>query len=264
MGDFIDITLVANAGILVEHGGRGLLIDGIHHEDGHPFSKVPKDELEHMRTRTGQFSNLEYLLFTHEHPDHFTPELVQTLVDSGSARTLFVPQENGATPALSRLLSRLRQLGVAHRRLSLEPGQTRHFTLAYDLTVTVIGTRHMGPQYQDLRNDCFLLTLGAQRILFTADGDHVAQYYENALRGISLDAVFVNPLFFHHPDGQAIINDIFKPRHVLIYHLPFAQDDSMNFSYMVRRDVEKYARGDRITHVLGSERQRIRLYADGD
>jgi len=261
VADFIDITLVANAGVLVEHAGRGLLVDGIHHEEGHPFSKVPESDLERMRDRSAPFANLEYLLFSHEHPDHFTPGRVQELVQSGRTKGLFLPDEPAGTPALSRLLDQLRRQGVAHRRFSLEPGRSRHFTLGYDLMVTAIGTRHMGPQYQDVRNHCYLLSLGGLRVLFTADGDHVAEYYESALRGVSLDAVFVNPIFFHHPDGQAIIDDIFKPRHVIIYHLPFAPDDTMNFSYMVGRDMEKYARTDRETHVFDTANQRLRLHA---
>jgi hypothetical protein len=37
--DFIKITLIANAGVLVEHNGVGLLVDGIHHKEGHPFCR---------------------------------------------------------------------------------------------------------------------------------------------------------------------------------------------------------------------------------
>jgi len=94
--DFIDITLVANAGVLVEHAGRGLPVDGIHHQDRHPFSKVAEADLERMKERSAPFANFKYLLFSHEHPDHFTPGRVQELVQPDRTKGLFLPDEPNA------------------------------------------------------------------------------------------------------------------------------------------------------------------------
>lgn len=261
MADFIDITLVANAGVLVEYDGRGLLVDGIHQEEGHPFTRVPETTLARMQQRHPPFADLHYLLFTHEHPDHFTPELVRRQVDCAPPDGLFLPGEQDASPALTGLLAHLRSAGISHRRLGLAPGQTRRFMLGDELSVTAIGTRHMGPQYQHVSNDCFLLHLGDLRVLLTGDADHVPAYYQDATWDGPLDAVFVNPIFFHHPDGQAIINDILEPRHVVIYHMPDAATDTMHFDYMVRRDMEKYALPNRQVHVLRQEGQHLRLHA---
>ncbi|WP_027184422.1 MBL fold metallo-hydrolase [Desulfovibrio inopinatus] len=260
MANTIDITLIANAGVMVEQNGTGLLVDGMHHEGGHPFSRVPQSEMASMRDSAPPFEHLDYLLFTHEHPDHFTPGYVLEYLRHRPIQGLLLPDETGGSADYADLLGHVRKQNIPHHTFGLEPGQTRHVRLAEHLHITAIGTLHMGPQYQDVRNDCFLVALNGMNILFTGDADHVAEYYENALHNVRLDAVFVNPIFYHNPHGQHIINTIFRPRHVIIYHMPFAEDDTMNFTYMVGRDQEKHKNPRVQVHVLGEQRQRLRLY----
>lgn len=264
VSDRITITLVANAGVLVEYKGTGLLVDGIHHQKGHPFSPVPLSDIKIMQQGSGIFKNLDYLLFTHEHPDHFTPQYVSEHISQCQVKGLFLPAKDGSSSHYHLLLDHLQKMKIPHWGLGVEPGEMKAFPLKEDLTVTVIGTRHMGPQFQDIRNDCFLLTIGDKNLLFTGDADHVADYFESALKGVSIEAVFVNPLFFHNTEGQKIIHDIFSPRHIVIYHLPFEQDDAMRLSRMVYRDIEKndrYGHNGIQTHVFHSRKQFLTLSA---
>ncbi|MFW5488194.1 MAG: MBL fold metallo-hydrolase [Desulfovibrio sp.] len=259
MNHFVDVTLIANAGVLVECDGVGVLVDGIHHEDGPPFSKVSELDLQHLKKGTDGFENLDYLLFTHEHPDHFTPQLVLEQLRQRPAKEIFLPSEKGGSPDLTRLFESAGEVGVSCHGLSLEPGESSSFALAGNLAITAIGTRHMGPQYQHIRNDCYLLDLDGVRLLFTGDADYVPEYFAEALGDVPLDAVFVNPIFYHNPAGQRVIADIFKPRHVVVYHIPFAQDDTMRFARMVERDMEKHRQAGYETLVLKEERQRLRF-----
>ncbi|MGE4401540.1 MAG: MBL fold metallo-hydrolase [Desulfobulbus sp.] len=259
MNETITLTLIANAGVLVEYNGIGVLVDGIHHEKEHPFSRVSQADLMLMRRGEGVFTNLTYLLFTHEHPDHFSPLYVTELIHARSVQGIVLPSTDNASPQLTLLLNHLRKKGIAYWSLGLEPGATQRIDLTDDLVVTVIGTRHMGPQYQSIGNDCFLLSMAGKNLLFTGDGDHVREYFEKALAGVSLDVVFVNPLFYHNPHGQEIINSLFRPQNIVIYHMPFAQDDTMRFAYMVERDLQRYQRPAIQTHVFQREKQSLFL-----
>lgn len=261
MNGAVDILLVANAGILVGWNGSKLLVDGVHHEEGHPFSSVSETDLARMRQGKGCFANLDYLLFTHEHPDHFTPRLVLEYVRCRPVKGMFLPDAKDGSSELGHLVEHARRNGLPCQTLGLEPGETRRFSSDSQMDITAIGTRHMGPQYQHVRNDCLLLALGGMNLLFTGDADHVPRYYEQALADVRLDAVFVNPIFYHNPDGQNIIREIFRPRHLVVYHMPFAQDDSMRFGNMVRRDTERNRDSKITTHVLRREKQHIRLFS---
>lgn len=259
MSDFIKITLVANAGVYIEYSGFGILVDGIHHEECLPFSQVSKTDLQHIKDGTDIFKNLDYLLFTHEHPDHFTPQYVLEIIKSRSVKGLFLPDELEGSTDLAFLLKHAGSINLPCWSLGLEPGEVKRVALADDLIVTAIGTAHMGPQYQNIRNDCFLLTMNGANILFTGDADYVAEYYKEALTGITLDAVFVNPIFYHNSSGQEIINKIFKPHDTIIYHMPLEQNDTMQFAFMVNRDIQRYGHPDIQTHILSKEKQILLL-----
>jgi L-ascorbate metabolism protein UlaG (beta-lactamase superfamily) len=117
----------------------------------------------------------------------------------------------------------------------------------------------MGPQYAAVKHHCFLLTIAGKNILFTGDADHVPEYFVPALNGINPDMVFVNPLFYHHENGRKIINDIFRPRTVVIYHMPFARDDTTRLSHVVERDIKQHGQNGIQVIIFCQEKQRLYL-----
>jgi len=259
MQNNVHITLIANAGVLVEHAGIGLLVDGVHHEQGHDFPRVSRSDLMHMRQGTGVFPHVDYLLFTHEHPDHFSPIYVTELIHARTIRGLVLPYCGKPSPELALLLNHIRKNKLPFWSLGLQPGAWRQIELAEGLSVTAVGSRHMGPQYQHLSNDCFVLHIGGKNLLFTGDGDTVRQYYAPVLSGMHLDAVFVNPIFYHHPLGQEIINTIFQPHTIVIYHMPCQDQDNMHLATMVQKSRQRYERSGVATVVLETEKQVLEI-----
>jgi L-ascorbate metabolism protein UlaG (beta-lactamase superfamily) len=259
VSDCIDIDLVANAGVLVRGGGLGLLVDGMHDQDGHPFSRVGADDMARMARGEGVFANLDYLLFTHEHPDHFTPDLVAGHLRRRPVKGVFLPDAGHGSEGRARLVRLLEETGVPHWTLGPEPGSVSTVSPEPGLTVTAVGTRHMGKQFQDVRNDCLLVSLAGMRLLFTGDADHVPAYYEESLKDVDLDAAFVNPIFYHNPDGQRIIDDIFRPLETVIYHMPSGDADPFHLAFTVKRALQRYARPDMPVHVLDAAAPHVRL-----
>lgn len=259
MQNNIEITLIANAGVLVEHAGIGLLVDGVHHQQGHIFPRVSRSDLMAMRQGTGVFSHLNFLLFTHEHPDHFSPSYVIELIHAREIQGIILPNCNKPSAELRLLLNHIRRKGIPFWSLGLQPGTTQDIKLTHDISVTAIGTTHMAPQYQHLANDCFVLHLGDKNLLFTGDGDTIGEYYAPALAGMDLDAVFVNPLFYHHPLGQEIIDTIFRPRTIVIYHMPHKDQDPMRLALMVKKSRQRYERPQIPTIVLEHDKQVLEI-----
>lgn len=259
MTDCIDIDLVANAGVLVRGGGLGLLVDGMHDQDGHPFGRVEAGDMARMGRAEGPFERLDYLLFTHEHPDHFTPDLVARHLECRPVKGVFLPAPAGDPEGRARLVRRLEERGVPHWTMGPEPGSTRTVSPEPGLKVTAVGTRHMGKQFRDVRNDCLLVSLAGMNLLFTGDADHVPEYYEEALRGVALDAAFVNPIFYHNPNGQGIIDDIFRPLELVIYHMPPNGRDPFHLAFTVKRALERYARPAMPVHVLDADAPHVAI-----
>ena len=70
MDNTLRVTLVCNAGLLLEYHGTTLLLDGIYGKEGHPFSNLTPQVWKQMKAGEPPFEKIDYLLFTHAHPDH--------------------------------------------------------------------------------------------------------------------------------------------------------------------------------------------------
>lgn len=261
MAECVEATLVANAGILVRGGGTGLLVDGIHDQGDHPFDRVAPDARARMREGGAPFQRLEYLLFTHEHPDHFTPRLVMAHLRHRRVKGLFTPDPRLGSAEAARLARFAGERGVPQWAGSLEPGRAKTRDLGEGLSVTVIGGTHMGRKFGRVRNDSFLVSVGGVNLLFTGDSGHVPEHFAKPLAGVSLDAVFVNPAFYHHPDGQRCIDEVFRPREVVVCHLPDRENDVHNLWFALERALSRHARPGMPVRVLTPDAPSLRLRA---
>ncbi len=96
-------TLIANAGILLEIDGIRFLIDGLHHSSQYPFSPVPQAMLDQMLRGEGPFRDADFLLFTHDHPDHWSPALTQAYLQANCVRRVLLPPRSKDGPAQDAL-----------------------------------------------------------------------------------------------------------------------------------------------------------------
>jgi L-ascorbate metabolism protein UlaG (beta-lactamase superfamily) len=79
------ITYVANEGFLIQAGGKKVLVDALF--EGTKDYLAPSQELlTRMTEGSGPFADVDILLVTHPHDDHFNPKLVVGF--------LFFPLEN--------------------------------------------------------------------------------------------------------------------------------------------------------------------------
>lgn len=109
----IHITLVANAGLLLESGGRKLLLDGLHSQENGMFSPVPPCIREQIMKRIPPFDGIRWVAFTHFHEDHFDLDLVNRYLQEAAPEMLVMPKD---TPY--GVSSNLRQAYAAQRPLS--------------------------------------------------------------------------------------------------------------------------------------------------
>ena len=89
----IRVTLLANAGVLLQYRGTSLLLDGVFGKNGNPFSVLPGGCWDALLREEPPFEHLDYLLFSHYHPDHFAPRMVQELLEHRAVKGLFYPED---------------------------------------------------------------------------------------------------------------------------------------------------------------------------
>jgi L-ascorbate metabolism protein UlaG (beta-lactamase superfamily) len=238
MKDEVSITLIANAGVLVKYREIRFLIDGLYYDNGYGFSNIPKQLLKQMITGKDEFKNIDYLIFTHNHQDHFSAEYTMEYLKNNDIACIFMPIDK--SNAIIELQNYLTDSYINYRFLKIPIGDSYCYKLNEYISITIFNASHMGEQYSSVENYCFLLSLGTKNILFTADADHVLSNFENPLAGIDVDTVFVNPLFFNNKAGRNVIEKVIRPNKVVIYHIPFPEDGKLRLRKIVERDMIRY------------------------
>lgn len=179
----IRVTLLANAGILLEGTGARLLIDGLYDPAGTEFQAVP--EPVKARLLAGE-PPVDLLAFTHLHPDHFSRRETETYLARNRVRGVLLPEDGGPLAGPVR-----RMTGV---RGAWEP--------LPGVRITWVSSGHIGPQYAETAHFCLLAELSGMGVLVTGDADpERGEPTWQELGWARPDAVLVNPLFYQSPRG---------------------------------------------------------------
>lgn len=234
----VKITLVANAGVLMEYRGKKLLLDGIFHAESHeenPFSNIPAPLWNEMREGRPPFDGIDCLLFTHNHVDHFSPELTREYLVKQPVKAVFLPTDEGEQGGLRRLLQ---EKGIPF--LSLDTvANGRPVPLESGITVTAFHTRHVDKAFLTTPHDCYLLSFDGKKLLFTADVDYTFETFPE-LKDVPLRAVFVNPLFFGALQSRRFFRGELQTRTICIYHVPFPEDDIMHYRTILTQGIARW------------------------
>lgn len=234
MQDKVKATFLVNAAVMLEFRGTKLLIDGIYDERGHCFSNLSVEQWGNMKKGKEVFSNIDYLLFTHEHGDHFSPDRVMQYLDYQRPKAIFMPK-NGAM-SLNTLQKKAEDLKIPCALLDKDFCRKTVFKPEEDIRIKVFHTRHLDKIYWEVPHFCYLLELGEKKILFTSDVDFNYEDFAE-LKNTVLDAVFINPLFNKSKEGRKLFSDgVLQAKMKVVYHIPFAGDDRMHIRKIVERE----------------------------
>ena len=67
----VTIEYIANAGVLFSNKGRKVLIDGVHIKPVAPYFSVSKEVVTKMINGVEPYDNIDVMVFTHHHIEHF-------------------------------------------------------------------------------------------------------------------------------------------------------------------------------------------------
>lgn len=233
MDDALRVTLAANAGVLLTYRGTTLLIDAIYGGEGHPFSCLPPQLHQAMLAGEGAFGRVDYLLFTHAHPDHFSPEMTLDYLRHRPVKGVFLPDTRSVRE--SGLADYLRDSATPAVFLSAATDRAA-FRIEEGITVRAFHTLHLDKLYQHVHHFCYLLSFGDKDVLFCADIDYTQESLSQ-LRGRPLRAAFVNPLFFAELRRRRFFHGALNAQTLCIYHVPFSDDDAMGMRPRLANDI---------------------------
>lgn len=198
------IKTTINSGVEIIYENTSVMLDALSSEPVYQFSAL-SDEMTKKIWLEHEEKNPNVLFFTHTHADHFS----ETLVRESAWRwphTFFI------APAK-----------VVDRQLLLAQ-DVEHYTSS-NLDMHFIKTTHLPINLPDCPHYACYMTIGPRKILFAGDCSVCDTNLLHYLQGLSIDLAILPFIWWTFPRGRRAIEEILKPAHVLLVHLPDKNKD---------------------------------------
>jgi L-ascorbate metabolism protein UlaG (beta-lactamase superfamily) len=205
------ITHVANSGFLIWAGGKKVLVDAL-------FDRSPSRPGAPPLVRDGNapFDDIDLVLATHSHADHFTASAVSQCLKS-NPRAAFVAPADAARQVT----------GFAGRVYALEVGEGQRSQLVVNgIGIDAMFLLHASgdPRRRSpTANLGYLITIGNQKFFHTGDisaEEATAAYMKRLnLPAEHIDVAFVPHNFLSRPAPLPLVTESIQPRVVFASHL---------------------------------------------
>lgn len=203
------ITLSANAGTVIEAEGCKLWSDVLHNEQVPGFSSVSEDLWLAIR-RSAAFRDPDLIFYTHRHPDHYSRALTTRARAAFPRARLAAPFQDFEHQVL---------LSEASGELLLPGGRLRYARLPHEPE----DYTEMVPNY-----GC-ILEAGGYHILIAGDCATADSSLAAFVGDTPIHVALLNFPWGALGKGRNFLRNYIRPEHLVLYHLPFAQDDLYGF-----------------------------------
>jgi L-ascorbate metabolism protein UlaG (beta-lactamase superfamily) len=218
----LEVTYIGNEGFLISMGDTKVVIDAL--TDSKYYVSPSESLVVKMMEDVAPFDNVDYLLVTHDHADHFNAGMVSRYLARRPA-VLFIgsPQTCGKLVAADSLAGR--QIVP----IDMERGEQRTVRGGKAL-VRVLRLDHGSSR--ETNNLAFLVTANGRTFLHVGD----ARLVENTefLRAIDWGSYSVDLLFLEFfdrgSDVQALIDTLIRPKQVILMHIPGGEEEAVRNS----------------------------------
>ena len=211
LSDDLKFEYLLDSAVLLEVGGRKILVDGLP-GDGNAFDRLSPELEEAIMAGQGDFAGLNGLFFTHCHDDHFDSGKLATYLERNPGSFVVVPGDAGEDPHIFVPAG--------------EKGELRHGPDTAGPDFEYMKTEHL--TYDCPEHYAYNFLSGDTNVIVTGDMDLVKP---GMLRGFTMrehSFIFVNNVLLWHKRWCDMIEAMGFEK-VFIYHVPSAENDSEGY-----------------------------------
>ena len=210
----IELTYIGCEGVLIRSSTGAVLIDGLFGPEADGYHTPPVADLARVRSAQPPFDDVDVVLATHVHEDHFDAAAVAEYLRA-SARTRFAssPQAVGVLLAHAPDL-RGRALAVE----ASEGVRVRHDFAG--VTAEAFGLSHGKVNYADVQHLGWIATLDGRSVVHLGDGIIDEKTLRRAgLLDAHIDVGVLPFWFLTYPFGKRLTAQAFRPRAIFACHV---------------------------------------------
>lgn len=214
---FIEITYIANEGMLLSSGDQQVLIDGLFQENVYGYQHIPKKLREQLETAVAPYDQIDLLLVTHLHLDHFHAESIGRHLSYNENAALIAGQD-----VVGLLSSDYADFAAIKNRIhSVALPWKQHVALTVDgFEVSALRIRHGGSMNYGMDHLGYLLHVGPFKILHIGDVEIAEEDFSSfALPDEEVDIAFIPDWFLKTSNGQKIVKELIQPKEIIAIHV---------------------------------------------
>jgi L-ascorbate metabolism protein UlaG (beta-lactamase superfamily) len=210
----VAVRHVANSGMLVTAGGRRFLIDAPIREGIAPYATSSAAERDLLEGARAPYADVDAILITHWHEDHFSPDAVAAHLASNSKALLISSPE-----VVDRVRAVAPHVPAARLRAVLpSPGSSERVDVG-GLDVHVLRIRHNPARRLPEQHVGFLIG-GDTPVLHVGDADPKADNFA-VLRSLpAVDLAFLPFWYVTDVTNRLMVGESIRPRRIVAMHVP--------------------------------------------
>lgn len=214
----LEVWPIANEGVMIKVNDRQVIIDGLFKSTYPKFASTPMDVFEKLQNGNEPYDNVELILASHKHSDHFSvPEIAGVLKDTDETQ-LYINEEMAAEMRASTIWDEIKSKMV---QFPYVEETTYSFK---DIIVRTFPILHARKKSSEMKNTAHLIEIEGYRVMHVGDATHGQQdLIDLNLSELDLDVLILPYWFVRDADGQAFVSKNLPARKYYINHIPPAE-----------------------------------------
>ena len=217
----LKVTFIANEGFLISSASKKILIDALYTTVYSPNVKPSTQLIRKMENAEPPFDNIDLILVTHDHNDHFDMNCIAQHLENDKDAVLVCPNTVGST-----FRSYSNYDSIKRRIFSVTPGSgLKADSIVNGISVTILGFRHCMSNFYNMEHNSYLLNVDGVKVHHSGD----SWGYTNELEALRLQNESIDVGFFevdnfweavaHNPlNGLQRVVKYYNPKNIVLMH----------------------------------------------
>lgn len=222
--DSLRITYIANYGALLEAGGKQVLIDGLFRQGVPGYARVPESTLQALENAEPPYDQIDVVLVSHPHADHFDAKSVAAQVRNNPSVILLSSEQ-----VVSTVGTHVPE-AAKDRLIEVTPAwKERETKTVAGIEIEVLRIRHGYYKNYSLHNLGHLIHLGGKKILHLGDAEMIDENFAPFdLPAEKIDVALLPYWFLNSDAGSKIVRELIRPQAIIAMHIEPAQARSIS------------------------------------
>ena len=227
----VEITYIANEGVLVSSDGKQVLIDGLHREYERAYAFLPPADREKIETAKAPFDKIDLILVSHRHLDHFHPESIGLHLQHNPKALLVSSQQ-----VVDEVEKNFKDYQAIKARVTgaTPPWKEKVAMKVAGIDFEILSLRHGTGRHASIQNLGHIIKLGGKKLLHIGDADTAVENFEKFnLDEEGIDIAFIPFWFLLGTEGQTIVREHIKPKQIIAVHI--SPDESEQITSQIKQ-----------------------------